>query len=107
LIYRYKDIARSILKRAKEIEQRKRENEAAKLCPQTKKSGRKFNLQLFSVFIILLKKYIGFNFSSNAMRTMWQNGTGFSISDPFEDSQRHKVALVRSMWTSIFVESIS
>jgi hypothetical protein len=58
LIYRYKDIARSILKRAKEIEQRKRENEAAKLCPQTKKSGRKFNLQLFSVFIILLKNIL-------------------------------------------------
>ncbi len=86
-IYRYKDIARSILKRAKEIEQRKRENEAAKLYPLTKKSGRKFNLRLS--FFFTEKIYLFYFLSSNAMRTMWQNGTGFSISDPPEDSQRY------------------
>ena len=48
-IFRYKDIARSILKRTKEIEQRNRENEAAKLYPIAKKSGRKFFILLISL----------------------------------------------------------
>jgi hypothetical protein len=85
-IYRYKDIARSILKRTKEIEQRKRENEAAKLYPIAKKSGRKFN---FLSFFCSIKIIIVFIFSSNAMRTVWKNGSGFSISYPFENSQRY------------------
>lgn len=40
---RYKELAFAILKRTKELERRKPENDVVKLLPITKKNGRKFS----------------------------------------------------------------
>ncbi len=56
LIFRYKEIARSIMKRTKEIEERKRENETAKLMPSVRKSGRKFLIGSTFVLLILIAR---------------------------------------------------